>query len=308
MSEFPNIPDGFLKSVLDSITEHIVVIDCHGSIVFVNNSWIAFGQDNTCALDNDWSGQNYLEICDRAVWHGDKTAQEAVEGIRTVIAGHLPYFYYEYPCHSPQKKRWFTMRVTPFELASRRYFVITHQDITDRKLAEQQVRRLSRVDALTGLANRRSFDQTLHHEWQRAIREGQPLSLAMLDIDHFKLINDTYGHPEGDACLKKVAQTLTGFTNRPGDSCARYGGEEFALIWSNTSEEQATELANRLRQAVADLRIPNEASPTSPWLTVSIGISTVIPSVEMDEDRFITQADRSLYQAKKNGRNRIEPD
>ncbi|WP_297791323.1 sensor domain-containing diguanylate cyclase [uncultured Marinobacter sp.] len=305
MPEFPNIPDGFLRSVLNSITEHIVVIDCHGSIAFVNNSWITFGQDNACTRDGDWLHQNYLEICDRAVWRGDKTAGEAVEGVRAVIKGLLPYFYYEYPCHSPQTKRWFTMRVTPFDLASHQYYVITHQDITDRKLAEQQVRRLSRVDALTGLANRRTFDQTLHDEWQRARREGQPLSLAMLDIDHFKLINDTYGHPVGDTCLKKVGQTLTGFTNRPGDSCARYGGEEFALIWSNTSEDQARELANRLLHSVADLRIPNEASPTSPWLTISIGVSTVIPAIDMDEDRFITQADQALYQAKSNGRNRV---
>ncbi|EON93604.1 diguanylate cyclase [Marinobacter lipolyticus SM19] len=306
MSEDLGNNDGFFKSILDSITEHIVVIDNQGRILFVNKSWEIFGQDNGCVINNDWLHQNYLENCDRAARQGDESAQEAAKGIRSVIEERVSFFNHEYPCHSPQKERWFTMRVTPFNLATSLFYVITHHDITDRKLAEQEVLRLSGVDTVTGLENRRSFDQKLHNEWQLAMRERRPLSLAMVDIDHFKLVNDTYGHPIGDECLKRVGQTLREFTNRPGDSCARIGGEEFALVWSNTPERQATELADRLRQKIASLRIPNEMSSTEPWLTVSVGVATVIPTMEMDKEHFINQADRSLYRAKENGRNRIE--
>lgn len=151
----------FLKAVLDTITEHIVVIDSEGSILFVNNSWNEFGQKNACVIDEEWIGINYLTECDHASDMGDDFGTQAAIGIRSVINAEEDKFYFEYPCHSQNDKRWFMMRVTPFSLKDENCFVISHQNITERKLAEEEVYKLSRIDGLTDIANRRHFDDFL---------------------------------------------------------------------------------------------------------------------------------------------------
>lgn len=125
----------FLKSVLDTITEHIVVIDNDGDILFVNNSWRVFGQKNDCVINERWLGINYLKQCDNASEMGDNYGTQAALGIRSVIQGEKENFYFEYPCHSLDDKRWFMMRVTPFTEKGANCFVISHQNITERKLA-----------------------------------------------------------------------------------------------------------------------------------------------------------------------------
>jgi diguanylate cyclase (GGDEF)-like protein len=296
----------FLRRVLDAITEHIVVIDQQGTILFVNRSWTTFGQQNSCLIvDNNWQSINYLDVCDTSAAMGDEFGALAADGLRAVIHGKEPLFYLEYPCHSPHEKRWFMMRVTPFSVQQTRCFVVSHQNITERKIAEEQVVNLSRLDGLTGIANRRRFDEFLHAEWHRCARLGLPISLAIIDIDHFKLLNDTYGHLAGDECLKILGKTLKTFTNRPGDLCARYGGEEFAIIYGNTSLTQARLLAEQVIEAIRSLGIANEKSPTSPTMTASIGVATMHPAQISDEKKLIEAADRLLYQAKGLGRNRI---
>ena len=147
----------FLKSILDTITEHIAVIDQEGKILFVNKSWVNFGNSNQCQLALDWEKVNYLEICDKSAAMGDEFGRKAGDGIRKVINKELSLFYFEYPCHSPEEQRWFIMRVSPFTLNNHCYFVISHQNITESKLAEEKVHELSRLDELTQIANRRSF-------------------------------------------------------------------------------------------------------------------------------------------------------
>ncbi|OGQ91777.1 MAG: diguanylate cyclase [Deltaproteobacteria bacterium RIFOXYC2_FULL_48_10] len=296
----------FLCLILDSISEHIVVIDEAGNIQFVNKSWAAFGDNNACMIGHDWSGVNYLEECDKAASMGDNYGSNAGTGIRSVIQEREPAFYFEYPCHSPQEKRWFMMRVTPFQIRGKKYFVILHQNITERKIAEEEVKNLARIDGLTGIPNRRTFDEFLHEEWKRCMRLKKPISLAIVDIDHFKLLNDTYGHQTGDKCLVKVGALLRDFANRPGDICARYGGEEFALVWGDTSLEAAKNLSSQILRGLADLKIPNIQSPTGKYLTASIGLSEMIPTSESDETELIGKADHMLYTAKKNGRNKVE--
>jgi len=296
----------FLKLVLDSITEHIVVIDEAGDIQFVNNSWSAFGNNNACVVGDAWSGVNYLDACDKGLAMGDNFARVAGAGIRSVIHNREPIFYFEYPCHSPSEKRWFMMRVTPFQSAGKRYFVISHQNITERKLAEEEVQNLARTDGLTNIANRRTFDSLLHEEWRRCSRLRKPICLALLDLDHFKLLNDGYGHQAGDDCLIMVGELLKGFANRPADICARYGGEEFALVWGDTTLSQARKLSQKLLRKIASLNIPNKNSPVEPYLTASIGLAEMVPTGEDDEKTLIANADRMLYLAKNNGRNRVE--
>ena len=181
-------------------------------------------------------------------------------------------------------------------------------DITNRKQLEEKLDRMSRTDALTGLANRREFDEILSAELNRARRSNQPLSLLMLDIDFFKRYNDTYGHQAGDSCLKDIAGVLKDSTKRAGELAARYGGEEFAVILPATSSEDAFLVADHILHAVTGLEITHEASDTAPYLTISAGITTCIPERGMTPDDIIKHADDALYQAKENGRNGIATD
>jgi len=167
-----------------------------------------------------------------------------------------------------------------------------------------ELKRLSSLDGLTGIANRRQFDNTLKAEWQRALREQRELSLVLIDIDYFKPFNDTYGHQGGDECLQKVAGALHGVASRPTDLVARYGGEEFGIILPGTGETGASTMAERFRTAVHELDIAHEASKACDTVTVSLGIATVIPDKDSTPEGLIELADRALYQAKESGRNR----
>ena len=302
--KFMMSPD-FFKQILDSVTEHIAVVDNVGNIIFVNRGWSAFGDENACLIDEQWAGVNYLEECDKAAIRGDDFGRNSASGIRSVISGECDVFYFEYPCHSPDEKRWFMMRVTSFIENAMPWLVISHQNITERKLAEEKVFNLSRIDGLTGIANRRFFDEFIADEWKRCARSKMPISLAMIDIDFFKLLNDTYGHQVGDECLEKVGLLLNQFAKRPADLCARYGGEEFAIVLGNTSVEESRLLLSGLNEAVRALELANDKSSISPVLTVSIGLTTLFPDAETNLYDLISNADRLLFLAKKNGRNQL---
>jgi diguanylate cyclase (GGDEF)-like protein/PAS domain S-box-containing protein len=185
-------------------------------------------------------------------------------------------------------------------------------DITARKQAEaalermnEELARIARIDGLTGLANRRHFDEVLHREWARARREKQCLSLLMTDVDFFKKYNDTYGHQPGDVCLSSVAQAIRRCVKRPGDLAARYGGEEFAVIMPNTSPEGALHVAELVRAEVEVLALPHAASGVADHVTISVGVAGLVPEDDASQpEELIRRADEALYGAKKSGRNR----
>jgi diguanylate cyclase (GGDEF)-like protein len=171
--------------------------------------------------------------------------------------------------------------------------------------ANRELEELARTDSLTSIGNRGHFNRTLNVEWKRNAREKTPISLILCDVDYFKLYNDTYGHVNGDLCLKKIADILRKTAKRPGDLAARYGGEEFAVILPNTPQEGAVHLANVILQKVRDSQIPHRTSLISHYVTISIGIATVIPpNNTLPETILIKAADRALYQAKQQGRDR----
>jgi len=177
--------------------------------------------------------------------------------------------------------------------------------VLNEKLEEMNrtLEKLSTTDSLTGLANRRYFNEFLNREWLREQRGKQPFSVIMIDIDHFKAYNDHYGHLEGDQCLKKVSEALQGAICRAGDLLSRYGGEEFVAILPATDAKGANELAEALHQNIREAAILHDASPVSPFVTISIGIASVIPSQDISPSEVVALADEALYQAKKAGRN-----
>ena len=179
------------------------------------------------------------------------------------------------------------------------------QDITERKLLEAEWRRLSRMDGLTGIFNRRAFDEILDREFRRDRRNESPLSLALIDIDWFKKYNDNYGHQRGDDALKRVAAALEGGVVRGGDSVARYGGEEFAVILADTAHAGAMKIGEQLRTAVEALGIEHSHSPTAPVVTISVGVCTLTPEGEFTAAELVKHADERLYYSKESGRNRV---
>ena len=176
---------------------------------------------------------------------------------------------------------------------------------TQLRQANQQLKQLAILDSLTGVANRRYFDQVLKNEWHRLAREQKPLSLIMCDIDHFKAYNDTYGHLAGDSCLQQVANILKKATKRAADLVARYGGEEFSIILPDTDARGALFVAQNIRQKLNKQKITHPASTISKYVTISIGIATQIPASLQTTSTLIEMADRALYQAKERGRDRI---
>ncbi len=172
---------------------------------------------------------------------------------------------------------------------------------SQRQLAEANIelQQLAALDGLTGIANRRRFDQVLRTEWQRGQREQRPLSLLMCDIDHFKAYNDGFGHPAGDQCLKRAAAVLTEHLKRPADLAARYGGEEFSIVLTETDLAGAMSVAEECRSQLAALAMP---APNGRVVSMSIGVASVLPSKDGGPEQLIARADQALYAAKAAGR------
>jgi diguanylate cyclase (GGDEF)-like protein/PAS domain S-box-containing protein len=190
-------------------------------------------------------------------------------------------------------------------------FLNLMRDITERKRSEEHLQSAYRameslvvVDALTGISNRRRFDEVLSTEWRRALREGDKLSLLLIDADHFKRYNDTYGHVRGDSCLKQIAEAAMDVVLRPGDLVARYGGEEFAVVLPGTDEMGAKAVAEDICQAIRSRRLPHEGNAPG-IVTVSVGCATVVPQRGKAPQDLIESADQALYRAKGRGRNRV---
>jgi diguanylate cyclase (GGDEF)-like protein len=177
--------------------------------------------------------------------------------------------------------------------------------LTELQQANQDLKLLANLDSLTKLSNRRGFDDYIQKEWDRMKRIKAPLSLIMCDVDFFKNYNDRYLHPNGDKCLVKVAMSMRSTVRRSGDLVARYGGEEFAIVLPNTDALGAVSVGENVRSAIKGLQITHEASAVCPYVTISVGVSTIIPNSENDFQALINAADRALYQAKSQGRDRV---
>jgi len=185
-----------------------------------------------------------------------------------------------------------------------------HRDMLEKLTVELDIKNrelnlLARKDALTGLANRRYFDEILDAEIQRAFRSRQLLSLILCDVDFFKSYNDHYGHVAGDKCLQAIGEIMRQSFKRISDLPARYGGEEFAVIFPDTPPGNAGLMAEKLRQAMLEQALPHAFSAAAEFVTLSFGVVEALPTREMDAEWFINAADKALYQAKENGRNQV---
>ena len=201
--------------------------------------------------------------------------------------------------------RWEKSEINLFEQITSQMGLAIQQAIlySQLELANRKLHNQANTDELTQLSNRRQFESCLEREWKRLRREQQPLSLILCDVDYFKFYNDTYGHQVGDDCLKAIAQVLKHSARRPADEAARYGGEEFAIVLPNTPLVGAQHVAERIRQRVEALQRPHKNSQVSNWVTLSLGIASLIPNPGSSPEELLKTADIALYKAKENGRN-----
>ena len=179
------------------------------------------------------------------------------------------------------------------------------KELTELKDANFRLENLSLCDGLTGIPNRRHFDQYIEMSWKNSIRANKPLSLIIADIDFFKEFNDNYGHLKGDECLIKVAKTMASKIKRPMDFLARYGGEEFTFVLPETDAQGAIVIAEEIRKSIEEISLVHEYSLVSKYVTISLGVATIYPKTIDILEKFIDSADKALYSAKQSGRNRI---
>ncbi|USX16438.1 diguanylate cyclase [Oxalobacteraceae bacterium OTU3CAMAD1] len=287
-----------LRTIVNSMAEGLLIIEADGRIQFTNpacDKHLGY-QENELAgraiseLLNPLVAQEYLEYFAR---YAASPEMAHSHGTREVIIR-----------HRNGSSVCMDLTLTPMYLRQPLFIGLLH-DITHHKQSEDALQRAAMVDPLTQIANRRHFDTFLEKEWQRSMRSGQPLSLVVLDVDHFKLYNDTLGHPAGDACLQRVAAAIASHALRPTDLAARYGGEEFVLLFAETGAETATMMAEAIRAHIESLRIPHPRSTTSDWLTVSIGVATIHPHQLDNTESLFVAADRAMYVAKEGGRNQV---
>ncbi len=171
--------------------------------------------------------------------------------------------------------------------------------------ATETLQRLTRMDSLTGIANRRWFAEFLDQNWRNCMRDGKPISLLIIDIDDFKAYNDSYGHQKGDACLRLVAESIKRVVGRASDLVSRFGGEEFVVVLSDTPLDGALKVGEKIRVAIEALAIPHRKATRYGIVTVSVGVSSTVPERQMTPETFLVAADRAMYAAKHDGKNHV---
>ena len=310
----PRLP--LLESVFCAVNLGAIVLNNERRIVLWN-TWMARHSGLNC---DQVVGQDFFSACpglrggrvDTAIQHA---LYNSFPSLLSQTLNKAPFALYLSVAAAERDERMQqAVEVTPISLeGGRRYCLIQVTDVSIAVAREKLLREQTMVlrsqtfsDGLTGIANRRHFDVAMEKEHRRAKRTSTPLSLLMIDIDHFKAYNDHYGHQKGDQCLIQVAEALSAMLKRPCDLMARYGGEEFAVILPETDVDQAMLMAETIRARALELALPHERSnDDSRQVTVSIGIATQRVDAPVDIEALIGSADRALYQAKRNGRNRV---
>lgn len=272
----------------------------------VHRDWFDAGTDRAVHLIHVPQGEYSFRVMATA---GDGTSIGGPAALRIHIA---PFFY---------QTRWFlalgivlflttgptiyALRVRYLKASERKLADLVAERTVQLSAANEKLEALARLDGLTGIANHRTFNEFLGSEWQRSQRARAAISMLMIDVDYFKLFNDTHGHQQGDTCLRTIASVLREAAHRASDLPARYGGEEFAVVLGDTDEEGALAVAEGIRSRIEGLGIPHAASAAAPVVTVSVGIASAIPEPSADADALVGAADQALYRAKEEGRNRV---
>ena len=292
-----------LKQIFNTSTDGMWIVDNHFNVIKINNMLSRLlGKDTFDAI-----GKKCYDLFDGSLCRSDNCPM-------TLMRSGEKEAEYDIEKKSGNGTNFFILTATRFRGLDGGTIGLVEgfKDITERKRIEeelqranQELQRLTVIDGLTQIANRRRFDESLQREWSRMARGKKPLSLIMCDVDCFKLYNDNYGHLLGDDCLRSVAGVIKDCLNRPADLAARFGGEEFTVLLPDTNTEGAVYVAESIRTRVQDLMIVHAFSPVNKHVTLSLGVSTVLPEHKSNPQALIEASDRALYEAKRAGRNRV---
>lgn len=298
--------ESLFAAVMASLPAHTAVLDARGRVVAVNAAWRRFSQDNGGRDETCGPGADYLAVCEAAQGEHRDEAHKVAEGIRRVLRREAEGFTTDYECSSPQEERWFQVTVVPLlnpgeQGSSPGGAVVSHSDITARKLDEVALLHEATHDPLTGLLNRSLLLAELRRAMHRGQAEGSDVSVLYLDLDGFKVVNDSLGHRAGDDLLRSTAERLRGSLRR-GDLLARMGGDEFVAVLPRTGAASARRLARRFAAAAM---APGELDGLPVTVTASIGIATASGPTSGPE-QLLAEADTALYRAKQRGRARTE--
>ena len=289
----------YIRAVVDSVMDGIISTNDTGEIETFNPAAEKmFGYRDSEIVGEGLSHllyDDYRERFDKQLEKYSASGKAAILGVSQEVEG------------KREDGSTFPMEllISEMRLGDYRKLVAITRDITRHKKLEKKLRLLSTQDGLTGIANRRLFDRTIEVEWSRAVRNSLSISLIMIDIDFFKNYNDSLGHQAGDDALKKIAVTMQQNFRRPGDIVARYGGEEFVALLPETSPKGSAMLAERLRKEIEALKIPHPDSKIGEFVTISLGVANLVPRRGSRHNTLISLADKALYQAKHEGRNRV---
>lgn len=291
----------FAASAFDALSSNICVVNRKGVIMAVNRSWRSFALDNSPVSARTGVGLNYLDVCENASAPDSDEAKTFASGLLSVIKGTNELFQMEYRCNSPTENRWFTGRITPLKMALGGA-VISHMNITNRKSLELELAKLAATDTLTGLPNRRYFRDVAANELGRVRRFGNPTSFAMMDLDGFKAVNDTFGHAAGDEALRRVSPRCAASV-RQADLLARLGGDEFIFVLPGTNEVGAMRIGEKLIKEIRETLIDGFGGSFN--VTASFGVTEILRS-DRTIDEGVSRADSALYLAKEAGRNCVK--
>ncbi|MFT5962115.1 MAG: diguanylate cyclase (GGDEF)-like protein/PAS domain S-box-containing protein [Burkholderiaceae bacterium] len=289
----------FGKSTIDALSEHICVVDQHGQLLAVNTAWRNYANAPAGPTPIDWTGFNYLTICDAAALNGIEDARLLAQGMRAVLAGTLEEFHHEYCCGTPNLPSWFVARLTRFPQNGPMRIVVAHENITDSKHAQKHLTYLAHYDSLTGLPNRFLFYDRLKQVLLQAERSNWIVGVMFIDLDHFKTINDSLGHAAGDNLLQQASRRISD-SLRANDMIGRLGGDEFGVFLPDVASQKDTAtLAAKITQA---LSVPFLLGGAEIFVTPSIGIA-LYPLDGNTADGLVSSADTAMYRAKELGRN-----
>lgn len=286
-----------VRATLDSLSPHIALVDTSGVIFLTNEAWREFARLNGTDLHEVGEGVNYLDVCDSAARAGVEGTAAFAEGLRSVLRGRLREVSMEYPCHSPTEKRWFIARATRFLAGGIEGAVIAHENVTERKLAEEEVAHQALHDPLTDLPNRRLLGIRLKQALSRAACEGSALAVLYLDLEAFKAVNDEFGHEAGDRLLVAFAGRLKGCL-READTAARLGGDEFVVLLERIgSEGEALAASERIARALEE---PFSVGGDVRALTASIGVA-ISTRPHQSPEELLRLADLTMYRSRRYG-------
>ncbi|MCP4690613.1 MAG: diguanylate cyclase [Desulfobacterales bacterium] len=300
----PTVSSLVLDHIFNTSTDGIWIIDENFKVIRINDTLLDLFETTS----EEAAGKHCYELFSDALCHGDDCPMrhllEGGDGVEMDLTRKLKSGAVKHLILSAAPFRGFADEIIGA--------VVSLKDITQRKEAEEELKRLNKklhmlstMDALTKLANRRRFDEYLKKEWIRLYRERKPMGLIMCDIDFFKFFNDTYGHQAGDDCLSSVARAIDLNVKRPADLACRYGGEEFTIILPDTSLQGAAHLAESIRKEVEALQVKHAGSKVNDYVTLSLGVSSMVPADRLACEVVVEDADKALYEAKERGRNQV---